>query len=250
MRNMIPYIFIILGIISTVVGFILLKNTRAVREHRLSVIRPDAHVIPSYTSGRATIRLEEKKLLNERVNDHNRSLLETAAKTLAKFDVNSDDTLSKKVSKDNSKEKGDAFEGYAVSKFKTNFFKLLEWQGDKYHNGIYPESNQNPDLLYGLQGQADKFAVECKWRSGFINGKVEWTNDQQLKRYNQYMLEKNLPVFIVLGIGGEPSRPDEVYAIPLRRMKYSFATKDYLQQFKRLDASRNFYYDLKGMSLR
>jgi hypothetical protein len=250
MKNMIAYVFIILGIISTAVGFILLNKTPAAAMTGNSKTGINTPAMPSSLSGSDSTLQQGNQTLKEREVVEKYVSVDGEVKTAAKSHRNSDDTLSKVVRKENAEEKGYSFEKYIVSKFNSSFFKLLEWQGDKFHNGVYAESIQNPDMVFATKGAEKKFAIECKWRSGFINGKVEWANDQQLERYNRYLSENNLPVFIELGIGGEPSQPDEVYAIPLRKMKYSFATKDYLQQFKRLDASRNFYYDQKEVSLR
>ncbi len=68
-------------------------------------------------------------------------------------------------------------------------------------------------------------------------------NRAALERYRLYEKKNKLNVFIVLGIGGEPIQPDEVYVVPLSKMKYSKETKEYLQPFKRADVSRRFYYD-------
>jgi len=250
MKNMTAYILIILGIISTVVGLILLNKNPAAQMTGYTKTKSNTGVIPSSTFGTDSILREGNQTLKERVVVEEQISFDGEVKTPAKSHRNFDATLSKVLSKENAEEKGYSFEKYVVSKFNRSFFKLLEWQGDKYHNGIYAESTQNPDLIFGLQGREEMLAIECKWRSGFNNGKVEWTNDQQLKRYNKYMVEKKVRVFIVLGIGGEPSQPDEVYAIPLRSMKYSFAAKDYLQHFKRLDGSSNFYYDVKEKFLK
>jgi hypothetical protein len=50
-----------------------------------------------------------------------------------------------------------------------------------------------------------------KSQSGFISSAEE----AQLKRYQKFATEKDLPTFIVLGVGGIPSAPEEVFIIPI-----------------------------------
>ena len=146
-----------------------------------------------------------------------------------------------------AEQKGQDFEKYVVNNFPTKYYTIKEWRSDKYSNGRYATSNQYPDLEIALnyKGEEYMFAVECKWRSTFNNdGYVYWCNDDQLERYNNYSKDKNIPVFVILGIGGTPSEPENVYCVPLKAMKYSNAKKDYIEGFKH-DISKSFYYHLK-----
>jgi hypothetical protein len=40
--------------------------------------------------------------------------------------------------------------------------------------------------VLATQGQQKKLAIECKRRSEFINGNIEWAKEQQLERYSKY----------------------------------------------------------------
>jgi hypothetical protein len=147
--------------------------------------------------------------------------------------------------KNEASEKGVAFEKFVVTKFDKRFFKIKEWQGDKYHEGYYAENNKNPDLVieHMLKDQQNTFAIECKWRSNTNIEVFDWCTDEQLEHYKKYSEEKGLPVFVVIGLGGQPMTPAEVYVVPLRRMKYADVKRQYLQAFKREDVNRDFVYD-------
>lgn len=151
-----------------------------------------------------------------------------------------------------SEQKGREFEEYVVSHFTKKYFTLKEWRSDKYYKGNYAESNLYPDLEYvfTLSKNSYPFAIECKWRSEFKNGWVEWAGEEQADHYRQFEKEKGIPVFVMLGIGGTPSNPEEVYAIPLRVLKHNKAKQDYIEPFKREDVQKNFYYDTEKGELR
>ena len=74
------------------------------------------------------------------------------------------------------------------NRFKKQFFTLLEWQGDKSHNGRYALSNMNPDMVFRYKSSKHciHFAVECKWRNDTTNGLVEWARDYQIDNYKNF----------------------------------------------------------------
>jgi hypothetical protein len=145
---------------------------------------------------------------------------------------------------DLNEEKGLSFEKYVVSKINRNFFEILEWQGDKFHEGAYAKSNMNPDLVIRTKNNKATIALECKWRSKFYNEQVQWSTDDQLERYLQYQKSKGTKVYVIIGIGGEPITPSEVYLVPLDKLKYPFVTKSYLEQYKHHNVNKNFYLEI------
>lgn len=144
------------------------------------------------------------------------------------------------------KKNGDDFEKFIVQKFDKRYFKIKEWAGDKYVKGIYAETTQNPDLLFEfkLKDEIRLFSVECKWRKKLYKNGVEFAKESQLARYRKFESEKNIPVFIAIGISGEASHPEHLYIIPLKNIKSTFLTIEELNSFEKKD-DRNFYYHLK-----
>ena len=85
-------------------------------------------------------------------------------------------------------------------------------------NGLYDETTQNPDILFefNLKNEIRLFSVECKWRKKLNNNGVEFAYESQLARNRKYETEKNIPVYIAIGIGGEASNPEHLFLIPLK----------------------------------
>lgn len=113
--------------------------------------------------------------------------------------------------------KGREFEDYVLELFdlhENSGFVLKEWQGDKTLGDIWPENNRYPDFVFDYQGKG--FAVECKWREKLPHDlSRDILPEEKVSIYQQFSAERNIPVFIVLGVGGEPSNPDLLYNIPL-----------------------------------
>lgn len=116
--------------------------------------------------------------------------------------------------------KGREFEDYVLSLFNVQErgrLVLQEWQGDKSLGMIQPENNSNPDFVFRYD--QEEFAVECKWREKL---KADLSKDlfpaDRIENYQLFSECRNMPVTIILGVGGEPSSPNLIYRIPLECM--------------------------------
>ncbi len=143
--------------------------------------------------------------------------------------------------------KGYLFEQHIVSLFSNEKFILNEWRSDKISDNISPESSKYPDLEYELmlKDTSCKFAVECKWRMHVdSNNKIKWAEDYQIINYNNFSKKFNMPVFIVIGIGGTPNNPNAIYSIPLEKLYKSEINLNQFETYKRYNANRPFFLNL------
>lgn len=113
--------------------------------------------------------------------------------------------------------KGREFEDFVLELFDVpNNKKLIlkEWRGDKSLSGVYPEGNSGPDFVFEYDGRP--FAIECKWRNHMPNDieKELLPADRQVF-FQEYAKEHNMPVYLLLGIGGLPTDPDNLNLVPL-----------------------------------
>lgn len=156
---------------------------------------------------------------------------------------------SREIKKQEHKEKGNEFEKFVVTKFNKKYFKIMEWAGDKYVNGIYAETTTQPDLrikftLYDLEKE---FAVECKYRSYYFKDGIDWAKDNQRNNYQNYSEAKGIITFVAIGVGGTADNPEELFIVPLQELKSDFISKSDLMPFKKSDLSKNnFFFDPKS----
>ena len=66
---------------------------------------------------------------------------------------------------------------------------------------------------------------------------------EQITRYQEYEAEKAQNVFIILGIGGEPSMPEELYLIPIDAISQIQSKPSLLKQFQREIVDKWFSID-------
>jgi hypothetical protein len=153
---------------------------------------------------------------------------------------------SREELKNEKKEKGNEFEKFVVQKFNKKYFRILEWAGDKYVNGIYAETTTQPDLRikFTLHDIEKEFAVECKYRSYFFKGGIDWAKDNQRTNYQNYSESKGIVTFVVIGVGGRADNPEELFIVPLQDLKSDFISHEDLRKYSKSDFSINkFYFD-------
>jgi len=184
-------------------------------------------------------------------------MLLTKQKTIDKPITNADNPKfeqTKPADFDENKAKGDAFERFVVKNFDKKYFKLQEWRSDKYVDGIYAVSNHFPDLevIFNMEskGVREAFAIECKWRKSFYHDSIEWAKDYQLKNYQEYADKLKIPVFVVIGVGGEPENPQELFIVPLQKMKSNTISKNELYEYKKDSIKTPFFWDYDKNALR
>lgn len=107
----------------------------------------------------------------------------------------------------------------------------------------FVESDANPDFVFRKRGSGKTIAVECKYRSEYIVGTKGdmgiWWNKDQGQRYLQYEINNNTPVYIAVGIGGNPKSPKTISYIPIeiiQKQYYRFIPKELIERFQEIPA--------------
>lgn len=147
-------------------------------------------------------------------------------------------------------EVGYAFEKWVVGKFNQYYFKIMEWRGDKYHEGRGAESNKFPDLELSFTSNTEyeRFAIECKWRSNYIDSNIYWAKQTQLVNYKEFEEVSGKKVFVIIGVGGSPNNPKDVYIIPLKEISSIIFHISELLPYKRY-RSGEFFFNVNQKTL-
>ena len=132
--------------------------------------------------------------------------------------------------------KGREFEDFVLSELlgigtNGNAMKLLEWRGDKTIAGVFPESNRYPDFVISLKYRK-KIALECKWRK-LLSKSLEKDvfTSERIDLFKTYSEENSMPVWFIIGVGGEPNAPELLYLIPLSAVDYILSKKQSIIEF-------------------
>ena len=139
--------------------------------------------------------------------------------------------------------KGDSFERCVVDLFDKSHFTIVEWTTDmmRKHNR-YVESDSNPDLTMRHELTDVMFSVECKFRSKLYKNGLNWSNWSQLRRYKLYSSDNEIPLFVVIGLGGSPQYPDRMFCIPIDEIEYPSLYPSVFEKYER-DPEKMFFCD-------
>lgn len=185
---------------------------------------------------------KEEKLIREVAQSEGKNADATIAQIRKELEESEEDRETELI--DSNQKAGLDFEKFVVQKFDRKYFDIRNWAGDKFVEGRYADTTTQPDIQLSLKLRGDSypFAVECKWRSVPKGDFVRFANDGQLERYKAFGQQENYPVFIVLGIGGKPSDPAELYIIPLHDLSKPILHRAILGKYrKKVDS--DFFFD-------
>ncbi len=105
------------------------------------------------------------------------------------------------------------------------------------------EVDLNPDLEVEHIGSGEAFGVECKYRASHYLGRLSWAKEYQLRKYGRYR-GTGRRLFVVIGLGGAPDKPDYMYLIPAWQAGHTMLPADRLKRYRR-DPMRKFGWDTR-----
>ena len=128
--------------------------------------------------------------------------------------------------------KGEAFEDYICRKiFPDEKYQLLHRTQDyNVNKERFVDDSKQPDLKFRSKINKKEFFVEAKFRSTYNQDCIEWCRFSQLKRYQG--IDKQTPVFIMLGVGEDSTSPNQVFLIPMKEIKYTKLYKSFLKKYE------------------
>jgi hypothetical protein len=101
-----------------------------------------------------------------------------------------------------------------------------------YANGEeeFFESLREPNLKFRTRRNGREFYVEAKYCPMFHNGVIDWCQPLQLKSY--HTIDARIPVYVIIGIGGQPTAPYQISLIPLEYLRLPRLYPSLLKEFR------------------
>lgn len=114
--------------------------------------------------------------------------------------------------------KGHRFEDYVAALFPPHHWVVVDRTRDFSKSlGRFVESDTNPDFMFRDVKTGKAFAVECKFRSYLYKGGISWDREKG-ERYHAYGAKHAAPVFVAIGLGGSPKKPERLFMCPLEKL--------------------------------
>lgn len=142
--------------------------------------------------------------------------------------------------------KGVSFEGCVE-----NLFAKNEWRIEQNNTfrklKRWVESYSNPDFVFVHRKTGKRLAAECKYKNSLPKeyDRIIWASEDQIENYQNFSQKQNIPVFVILGVGGRAKNPKRVFLLSLSQIKYPDVKIDYLEKFER-DPKKHFSLDSCG----
>jgi hypothetical protein len=142
--------------------------------------------------------------------------------------------------------KSEAFEEWVLAHMSRQHHTVKDRRADK--NARYA-ADVHPDMVVALElvDTEYPFAIECKWRNSLMGAGVD-LSEEQIARYQRFALDRQMPIFLIVGIGGHPSAPEELFVVPLNRLEGRLSMET-MTSYKQPMQSMGFYYDAFKQSL-
>ena len=159
-KRMTGTLLIILGLISLSSGIFLLSNSKKGGETKFNKLQQAVEM--AIADG--IITDNERKIIKKLAIENDliyEDVIKQAEQQMSELNIDSETELI-----DYDKKNGDDFEKFIVKKFNSKYYNVKEWAGDKYVDGIYADTTQQPDLRMEFQfrKRSYEFSIECKWR--------------------------------------------------------------------------------------
>ncbi|AGN27110.1 hypothetical protein [Candidatus Methanomassiliicoccus intestinalis] len=156
---------------------------------------------------------------------------------------------SNEQKKEGNYKKGTDFENYALSLFPEDAFSMVQ-RAISFDplTGRRMEGCLNPDFKLRDKNTGAIFWVECKYRSHTNPDKsLTWCTYEKMMKYKDIREKTNLNVYIIIGLGGSPSDPAELFCFNLDDMKYS---KMYQSVYMKYNIDKKAFYSLDNLNKR
>jgi hypothetical protein len=138
------------------------------------------------------------------------------------------------------------FEDWVVGQLDTAQYSVAWRSASEPPKGTYAT---RPDVNVVKRADASEFpfALECVWQPVLASG-TQVLPEAEQKMLHAYVAERGQPVFVVLGVGGAPVAPAQLYIMPIASSSDT-ATKLVLQPQQQAMAEGRFHYDAFDQTL-
>lgn len=141
------------------------------------------------------------------------------------------------------------FEAFVVTLFDPVLFRQRRPEARRVYAGEVSEAQPGPELefVYHNKGITGRFAIKCLYFPNALQRRWQLLPPGQLQVLKNFGSEDEMELYYVLGIGGTPDDPKELYLVPGTAIRGAVVTREALKPFAK---SGMVYYHRKEGQLR
>ncbi|MCL2608132.1 MAG: hypothetical protein FWD92_06240 [Methanomassiliicoccaceae archaeon] len=118
---------------------------------------------------------------------------------------------------------GDLFEQYVADNiFPDEHFSIVDYtprrediRGRKIETVTF-----SPDFIFRDRATDEYFFIECKYRNRLDKGRLNFCTKDKLEKYRALKNRRNMKLFFIVGLGGEPYDPDDAFCFDIDRLEW------------------------------
>ena len=132
------------------------------------------------------------------------------------------------------------FEDFVITLFDPLYFRYKRLKAERVYAGDASGEEAMPDLIFEFN-QKDirtRFAIKCQYYKQVAKNEVQLFPADILQGFRRFE-EREMDVYYVLGFGGSPDDPKELFFLPAKAIHDEYVTKGALRPFSK---SGMFYY--------
>lgn len=141
------------------------------------------------------------------------------------------------------------FEAFVITLFDPLYFRHRRPKAERVLAGKRSEGETLPDLEFEFNYKEThvRLAIKCLYYKNGGTNELQLFSSERQEAFRQFEEGSGMPLYYVVGIGGTPDDPRELYLIPARAVEKEFLTRAELKPFAK---SGMFFFSPTAARLR
>ena len=140
------------------------------------------------------------------------------------------------------------FESFVITLFDPLYFRYRRPKVEHVYAGKVSEGESGPDLEFEFtQNETHvRFAIKCQYYRSAAKNEVQLFSGARQELFRTFEDEREMDLYYVLGFGGTPDDPKELFFLPAKAVTSEYITKAALRPYSK---SGMFYFNRRTGSI-
>lgn len=137
-----------------------------------------------------------------------------------------------------------AFESFVITLFDPLYFKCFRAKAEHVYAGKTMQAETGPDLIFDFNQKETRgrFGITTQYYRHTPKNEVQLPSHDRQQYIRLFESERDIDVYYVLGFGGRPDDPRELFFVPAKEVSSEYISRAELQRYSK---SGMFYFNRK-----
>jgi hypothetical protein len=134
------------------------------------------------------------------------------------------------------------FEAFVITLFDPLYFRHRRPKAERVLAGNVSEGETGPDLEFDFNYKEThaRFAIKCQYYKEMLTHEIRLFSPRRLQVLRDFAEGRETTLYYILGFGGTPDDPNELFLVPAKVIKHEFVSKAALKPYSK---SGMFFYN-------